>query len=81
MLSEAANINHVFKNSYLALAGIAQWMKRRPVKQRIAGSTPSQSTFLVVGQVPSRRSTRDNHTLMFLSLPFSFLSPSLKINK
>ena len=34
----------------------------------------------VVGQVPSRGLVRGNHTLMFLSLSFSFPS-SLKINK
>ena len=34
----------------------------------------------VAGQVPSRGCARGNHTLMFLSLPFSFPS-SLKINK
>ena len=34
----------------------------------------------VVGQVPSRGSTRGNHTLMFLSLSPS-LPPCLKINK
>ena len=35
----------------------------------------------VAGQVPSREHARFNHTLMFLSLSFSFPSPFLKINK
>ena len=46
------------------LPGVAQWIECRPVNQRVAGLIPSQ--------VPSRGHTRDNHTLMFLSL---FLPP------
>ena len=31
---------------YFALAGVAQWIERRPVNQRVAGSIPSQGTSL-----------------------------------
>ena len=59
------------------LAGAAQWIERQPVNQRVTGSIPSQVTFGVAAQVPSRECKRDNHTLMFFSL--SFCPP--KINK
>ena len=42
---------------------------------------PVRARAWVSGQVPSRGHMRGNHTLMFLSLSFSFPSPSLKINK
>ena len=29
-----------------ALAGVAQWIEHWPAKQRVAGSTPSEGTFL-----------------------------------
>ena len=42
---------------------------------------PIQAHAWVVGYVPSRGRTRGNRTLTFLSLSFSLLSPSIKINK
>ena len=44
---------------------------------------PVRAHAWVAGQVPSRGHTRANHTLMFLFLPFSLLSPLYKnkINK
>ena len=63
-----------------ALAGVAQWIECKPVKQGVTCSIPSQAHAWVAGQVPSRGRTRGSHTLMFLSLSFSF--PSLrKIHK
>ena len=58
----------------MALAGVAQWIERGPVNQRIASSLPSEGTCLGIlpRQVPSRGRMRGNHTLMFPSL-----SPSL----
>ena len=35
-----------------ALAGEAQWIECRPVKQVVAGSNPSQGTCLGCSQVP-----------------------------
>ena len=35
-----------FKNSILALAGIAQWIESRPEHQRVAGLIPSQGKCL-----------------------------------
>ena len=58
-----------------ALAGVAQWIELQIAKQRVGGSIPSQGTCLGAGRV------RGNHTMMFLSLPFSLLPLSLKINK
>ena len=39
---------------------------------------PVRAHAWVVGQVPSRGGARGNHTLMFLSLPFSLPSPLSK---
>ena len=36
----------------VALAGVAQWIERRPVNQRIAGSIPSQGPCLGFGPGP-----------------------------
>ena len=65
----------VFNNKYSwALAGVAQWIECQPVNQRVASSIPSQVTSLIAGQIPSGGCSRDNHTLMFLSLSFSLHS-------
>ena len=42
---------------------------------------PGRAHAWVSGQVRSKENSRSNHTLMFLSLSFSFPSPTLKINK
>ena len=39
------------KNNF-ALAGVAQWIERWPVNPRVAGSIPSQGTFLGCGPDP-----------------------------
>ena len=62
-----------------ALARVAQWIEHGPANQRVTGSIPSQGTCWVVGQVSSRGHVTGNHTLMFLSLSFSF--PSLLSKK
>ena len=41
--------SQLFENINAALAGVAQWIERRPVNQRIAGSIPSQGTCLACG--------------------------------
>ena len=56
------------QNKGSALAGVAQWIERRPVNQRVAGSQ-SRAHSRAAGQVPSRGRTRGNHTLMFPFLP------------
>ena len=58
-----------------ALAGVAQWIERQPMNQRVTSLIPSRGQ----GQVPSRGHMRGKHTSMFLSLP-SPLSKN-KINK
>ena len=45
-------------NPTFALAGEAQWIECQPANQRVAGSIPSQPHAWVVGQVPSRGSTK-----------------------
>ena len=67
-------INHK-KFSY---AGMAQWIEHRPANQRVAGSIPNWGMCLGCGQVPSGGHMTNNHTLMFLSLPFSLPSPLSK---
>ena len=64
----------------LVLAGVAQWTERWPANQSVAGSILRAHAW-VVGQVPSRKGTKGNHTLTFLFLSFSFFPLSLKINK
>ena len=59
-------------------AGVAQWIECQPANQRVAGSIPGRAHAWVVGQVPSKGLTRSNHTLMFLSVSFSLLSPLSK---
>ena len=49
------------------LAGVAQWIERRPANPRVTGLILRQGTCLVVEEVPSRGRMRGNHTLMFLS--------------
>ena len=46
----------------LALAGVAQWVARRPANQRVAGSMPGQGTGLSCGLVPSRGRARAEAT-------------------
>ena len=42
----------VMKKNLMALAGVAQWIERRPANQRVAGSIPSQGTCLGCGPGP-----------------------------
>ena len=62
------------------LAGVTQCIECWPENQRVVGSIPSQGTCLGCGPGSQWGRTRDNHTLMFLSLSSS-LPLSLKINK
>ena len=61
------------------------WLSGLTVGLQTKGSLvrfPVRAHAWVAGQVPSRGCMRGNHTLMFLSLSFSFLSPLSKtINK
>ena len=60
------------------LAGVAQWIERPPVNQRVAGSISSRGPCLDCGPGPHRGWVGGNHTLIFLSL---FLPSSLSKNK
>ena len=68
------------KRQITALASVAQWIEHWPENQRVASLIPHQGTAWVAGQIPGGggRMT-SNHTLMFLSLSFSFLSLLTKI--
>ena len=78
-LSKVQNVNTMdymaIKKKYTALAAVAQWTECQPANQRVACSSPSQSTCLGCGPgaVPCWGRVRGNQ-LMFLSL-------SLKTNK
>ena len=58
------------------LSRVAHWIECPPVNRRVTSSIYTQDTAWVAGQVPSRGRARDDHTLLFPSLPLS-----LKINK
>ena len=71
-------ITFIVKKEFYALAGVAQWIERG---LRIKGSPvqfPVRAHAWVADQVPGGGHVRGNHTLMFLSLSFSFLSPFSK---
>ena len=65
--------------SFLALAGIPQWIEHWPANQRSPDRFPVRAHAWVAGQVPCcGEGVRGNHTLMFLSLTFSLPSPLSK---
>ena len=66
--------------SLLALAGVAQWIERGLRTRGLPVRFLVRAHAWVADQVPSGESMRGNHTLMFLSLSFSF-SSSLSKNK
>ena len=68
------------QKSIAALAGVAQWTECLPANQRVAGLIPSQGTCMDYRPGPQLGCARGNHTLMFLSLPFS-LPSSLSLKK
>ena len=63
------------KKPILALAGVAQWLSAGLWIKGLLVWFLVRAYAWVSGQVPSRGCTRSNHTLMFLSLSFSLLSP------
>ena len=69
-----------FKISFVALAGIAQWIERRPANQKVSGSIPSQGTCLGCRPGPwwgARK--KQPHT--DVSLPLPSLSSPVSKNK
>ena len=62
----------------LAPAAVAQWIERGLRTKESLVQFPVRAHAWVVGQVPSRECARGDHTLMFLSLSFSFPSPLSK---
>ena len=46
------NKNNITLKIIWTLAGVAQWIKRGPANQRVAGSIPSQGTCLGCGPGP-----------------------------
>ena len=56
------------------LAGVAQWIECLPANQRFISLIPSQGIYLGCRPGPQLGHMRGNHTLMLLSLSFSFLS-------
>ena len=73
--------NTVHDERELSLVGVAEWIKYRPVNQRVAGLIPSQGTCLGCRPGPQYGvSERQPHIDVSLSLSPSLLL-SLKINK
>ena len=51
----AGDRSHLHKITFIrtsALGGVSQWIEHEPVKQRVAGSIPSQGPGLGCGQSP-----------------------------
>ena len=73
-------IKHI-ENLFSALAGVAQWIEHWPVKQKAAGSIPSEGTCLGCRPGPQWW-VHERQPHIDVSLPL-FLppTPSLKINK
>ena len=75
--SSPSILHHV--NSFLlALAGVGQWIECRLRTKESRVRFPVRARAWVAGQVPSGAHVRDNHTLIFLTLSFSFSSPLSK---
>ena len=64
----------------MAPAGVAQWIERQTVKQRVAGSIPSQGTFLGCGPGP-QWGAHERQPHIDVSFPLFLLLSSLKISK
>ena len=62
----------------MASAGVTQWMSTGLQTKGSPVRVPVRAHAWVAGQVSNRGHTRGNHTLMFLSLSFSFPSPLSK---
>ena len=75
--------DHFIKNLKPALAGVAQWIEHGLGTKGLPVQFQVRTYAWVAGQVPSRGHTRGNHTLIFISLSFSFPCPLSKklINK
>ena len=67
-----------YKKLRTTLAGVAQWIENGLRTKGSPVRFPVRAHARVVDQVPSKGCVRGNHTLMFLSLSFSFLSPLSK---
>ena len=67
----------------VSIFGLGWWLSESNASLWTKGSLvrfPVREHAWVMGQVPGREHVRGNHTLMFLSLSFSYTSPCLKIN-
>ena len=69
------------KKALIGLAAVAQWIEHGLRIKGLLVQFPVRAHAWVVGQVPSRGIMRDSHTLIFLSLSFSFTSPLSKNKK
>ena len=70
-------INHVLKNWFAALAGVAQWTECWPANQRVTSLIPSQGTCLGCGPSP-QQGVHKSQPHIDVSLPLFLLPfPSL----
>ena len=62
----------------IVLACVAQWIEHGLQTKALLVQFPVRAHAWATGQIPSRGHARGNHTLIFLSLSFSFPSPLSK---
>ena len=72
---QSVQLKESIKVKERALAGVAQWIECGLQTKGSLVQFPVRAHAWVVGQVPSGGHVRGNHTLMFLSPPYSL--PSL----
>ena len=68
------------KSKESALAGVAQWIERRPANQRVTGLIPSQGTCLGCRPVPQLRTCKGQPHID-VSLPLFLFPFPLLLNK
>ena len=72
---EPDRLDSIKNSTYLALAGVAQWIEYRLANQRVAGSIPSQGTCLGCG--PNHQLGACERQPIDVSLSHRYSSPTL----
>ena len=80
MLSKKENYHLVYIVKKLALAGVAQWIERRPPNRKVTCLSPHQGTSLGRRPGPQLGAWESNQLMYLLNINVSLLL-FLKINK